>query len=129
MNAQKEEGIQNPEGSEELKFRTLGPEDEITEATATGTGGLPGEFTVPFPTDKNDPSLDRTPGDTMGMHDRIGKSNLEEKRKKTVKNDEGEVVPEFCKKCGEKVGLYIQGEPIYKCSKCGEYYGTMPFKR
>lgn len=129
MNAQKEEGIQNPEGSEESKFRTLGPEDEITEATATGTGGLPGEFTVPFPTDKNDPSLDRTPGDTMGMHDRVGKSNLEEKRKKVVKNDKGEVVPEFCKKCGGKVGTYICGEPIYKCSECGEYYGTMPFKR
>lgn len=120
MNAQKE--------TEEPKFHVLGPEDEITEATATGTGGLPGEFTVPFPMDKDDPSLDRTPGDTMGMHDRVGKSNLEEKRKKVVKNDKGEVVPEFCKKCGEKVGLYIQGEPIYKCSKCGEYYGTMPFK-
>ena len=127
MNAQKEEGIQNPEGSEELKFRTLGSEDEITEATATGTGGLPGEFTVPFPADKKDPSLDRTPGDTMGMHDRVGKSNLQEKRKKIVKNDEGKVVPEFCKKCGGKVGTYICGEPIYKCCECGEYYGTVPF--
>lgn len=125
---QNKEVIQNPEGSEEPKFHVLGPEDEITEATATGTGGLPGEFTVSFPMDKDDPSLDRTPGDTMGMHDRVGKSNLEEKRKKVVKNDKGEVVPEFCKKCGEKVGLYIQGEPIYKCRKCGEYYGTMPFK-
>lgn len=127
MNAQKEEGIQNPEGSEEPKFHTLGPEDEITEATATGTGGLPGEFTVPFPMDNDDPSLDRTPGDTMGMHDRVGKSNLEEKRKKVVRNDKGEIVPEFCKKCGGKVGTYICGEPIYKCSECGEYYGTVPF--
>lgn len=149
-------------------------EADINEATATGTGGLPGEFTVPFPMDKKDPSLDRTPGDTMGMHDRVGKSNLEEekdentntsntwkeindnpgivlhpedptikrgegkhgshsvekideKRKKVVKNDKGEVVPEFCKKCGGKVGTYICGEPIYKCSECGEYYGTVPF--
>jgi len=51
------------------------------------------------------------------------------KRKKVVKNDKGEVVPEFCKKCGGKVGTYICGEPIYKCSECGEYYGTMPFKK
>lgn len=114
MNAQ--ENNDKPDGGE-----------EITEATATGTGGLPGEFTVPFPMDKDDPSLDRTPGDTMGMHDRVGKSNLEEKRKKVVKNDKGEVVPEFCKKCGGKVGTYICGEPIYKCSECGEYYGTVPF--
>lgn len=263
MNAQRDaEELNNEEG-------------DINEATATGTGGLPGEFTVPFPTDKDDPSLDRTPGDTMGMHDRVGKSNVGEskqswrdnplftigkykgiekikvinsepdyclwlhenaldkisntpfsakelalldvsyyrkhkkfpirspytpryakingkyvskmdkdelqyvyengndefkwlvrqehknrgwerrdrgapafqsddvgdeawmrnhlyekkKRKKVVKNDEGEVVPEFCKKCGGKVGTYICGEPIYKCSECGEYYGTMPFKR
>ena len=251
---------QENEKQKESEFHTVGPENEITEATATGTGGLPGEFTVPFPTDKDDPSLDRTPGDTMGMHDRVGKSNLEEsvvtlpaylyhksprafrksilangllpkvgdsyqcyydmeenlqpliflydhntidggeydstydddiyridtsyldkellnddpagmngcftypepipsealtlvyegsdedsddlsrhsyiynvhegkKRKKVVKNDEGETVPEFCKKCGGKVGTYICGEPIYKCSECGEYYGTMPFKR
>lgn len=249
---------QENEKQKETEFHTVGPENEITEATATGTGGLPGEFTVPFPMDKDDPSLDRTPGDTMGMHDRVGKSNLEEsvaalpvylyhksprafrksilangllpkvgdsyqchyaseenlqpliflydhntidggeydstydddiyrintsyldkellnddpagmngcftypepipsealtlvyegsdedsddlsrhsyiynvhegkKRKKVVKNDEGEVVPEFCKKCGGKVGTYICGEPIYKCSECGEYYGTVPF--
>lgn len=101
----------------------------VFEATATGTGGLPGEFTVPFPTDDDDPSLDRTPGDTCGMHDRVGKSNLDEKRKKVVKNDKGEVVPEKCTVCGEKVGLYIKGEPVYLCSKCGKYYGTMPFKK
>lgn len=47
--------------------------------------------------------------------------------KKVVKNDEGKVVPEKCDKCGSEVGLYIQGEPIYKCSKCGKYFGTMPF--
>lgn len=103
----------------------------VFEATATGTGGLPGEFTVPFPTDEDDPSLDRTPGDTCGMHDRVGKSNVGEnkKRNKVVKNDKGEVVPEKCTVCGEKVGLYIKGEPVYLCSKCGKYYGTMPFKK
>ena len=56
-------------------------------------------------------------------------SYLNEGKKKVVKNDKGEVVPETCDKCGGKVGLYIQGEPIYKCSKCGKYFGTMPFSR
>ena len=100
-------------------------------ATSDCGGGLPGEVVAPAlgGSDKDfiEPALDRTPGDTMGMHDRVGKSNLEEKRKKVVKNDEGKVVPEFCKKCGGKVGTYICGEPIYKCSECGEYYGTVPF--
>lgn len=50
-----------------------------------------------------------------------------EKRKKVVKNDKGDVVPEKCDECGADVGLYIQGEPVYLCSKCGKYFGTMPF--
>lgn len=128
MNAQENNG--EPDGSEEINETVRNILNKfVFEATATGTGGLPGEFTVPFPTDEDDPSLDRTPGDTCGMHDRVGKSNVGEnkKRKKVVKNDEGEVVPEFCKKCGGKVGTYICGEPIYKCSECGEYYGTVPF--
>lgn len=59
----------------------------------------------------------------------IQKKKLEESKKsKKVYNDEGKLVPEFCEDCGEKVGLYICGEPVYKCSKCGKYYGTMPFK-
>ena len=57
------------------------------------------------------------------------KTLLEEskKPKKKVVNDEGEQVPEKCVDCGSKVGVYIQGEPVYKCSKCGKYYGTVPF--
>lgn len=126
MNTQENNG--EPDGSEEINEMVSNILNKfVFEATATGTGGLPGEFTVPFPTDEDDPSLDRTPGDTCGMHDRVGKSNLEEKRKKVVKNDKGEVVPEKCTVCGEKVGLYIKGEPVYLCSKCGKYYGTMPF--
>lgn len=102
----------------------------VFEATAgAGAGSNVGaiEFDVPFPGDEE--TLDRTPGDTCGMHDRVGKSNVGEgkKRKKVVKNDKGEVVPEKCTVCGEKVGLYIKGEPVYLCSKCGKYYGTMPF--
>lgn len=51
---------------------------------------------------------------------------VDESKKRIVKNDKGEVVPEKCDVCGEKVGLYIQGEPVYLCSKCGKYFGTMP---
>lgn len=54
--------------------------------------------------------------------------NESKKPKKVVRNDEGEVVPEHCS-CGGKVGVFIEGEPIYKCTACGKYYGTMPFKR
>ena len=46
---------------------------------------------------------------------------------KEIINDEGEIVPEKCKKCGGKIGTYICGEPIYKCSECGNYYGTVKF--
>ena len=57
------------------------------------------------------------------------KLNESKKRKKTVYNDEGKVVPEFCDECGSEVGLYIQGEPIYLCSNkdCRKYFGTMKF--
>ena len=132
MNAQENNG--EPDGSEEINEMVSNILNKfVFEATATGTGGLPGEFVASAfgGSDKDfvEPALDRTPGDTMGMHDRVGKSNVGEnkKRKKVVKNDEGKVVPEFCKKCGGKVGTYICGEPIYKCSECGEYYGTVPF--
>ena len=35
-----------------------------------------------------------------------------------------------CPKCGtnENVGIFIQGEPIFKCKTCGKYIGTVPFK-
>lgn len=128
MNAQENNG--EPDGSEEINEVVRNILNKfVFEATATGTGGLPGEFTVPFPGDEE--TLNRTPGDTCGMHDRVGKSNVGEnkKRKKVVKNDKGEIVPEKCTVCGGKVGLYIKGEPVYLCSECGKYYGTMPFKK
>lgn len=38
-------------------------------------------------------------------------------------------VKKICTKCGSKdIGVYIQGEPIYKCNDCGEYLGTVPCK-
>lgn len=50
----------------------------------------------------------------------------ESKKKKRVYNDEGQVVPNICPKCGGTVVLKIQGEPVYVCSNCDAYYGTMP---
>ena len=52
------------------------------------------------------------------------------KRTRIRKNDKGDIVPQKCKKCGADIKLYIEGEPIYRCSneKCGKYYGTVPFK-
>lgn len=58
------------------------------------------------------------------LYDKL--QSLNEGRKKVIKNDEGEIVPDKCTECGSEIGLYIQGEPVYKCTKCGKYYGTMP---
>lgn len=34
-----------------------------------------------------------------------------------------------CPECGSKeIGVFIQGEPIYKCKKCGKYLGDVPFE-
>ena len=55
------------------------------------------------------------------------KDVLQEGRKKVVKNDEGEIVPEKCDKCGGDVVCQIHGEPVYICKECGKYFGTVPF--
>lgn len=34
--------------------------------------------------------------------------------------------PNKCPKCGGKVGVFIEGEPIYKCIKCGKFLGVVP---
>lgn len=36
--------------------------------------------------------------------------------------------PKVCSNCGSKnIGVFLQGEPIYKCKDCGKYLGTVPF--
>lgn len=52
---------------------------------------------------------------------------LSESKKKVVKNDKGEVVPDTCDKCGGEVVAQIHGEPVYVCKDCGKYFGTVPF--
>lgn len=54
-----------------------------------------------------------------GSKDPSGKDLVE-----STMNDENEVVPKKCTNCGGDVKLYIEGEPIYKCSKCGKFYGV-----
>lgn len=55
--------------------------------------------------------------------------NEQKKEKdKIIKNDEGNIVPKNCPNCGSEVLIYIQGEPIYRCSndKCKKYFGVVP---
>lgn len=36
--------------------------------------------------------------------------------------------PKKCTKCGSSnIGIYIQGEPIFKCNDCGKFLGVVPF--
>lgn len=48
-------------------------------------------------------------------------------RKKVRKNEDGETVPEACPKCGGKIGVFIQGEPVYLCKECKKYFGVVKF--
>lgn len=53
---------------------------------------------------------------------RINESTILESKK--VKD----LGPKVCSKCGSKnIGVFFQGEPIYKCKDCGKYLGTVPF--
>lgn len=48
------------------------------------------------------------------------------KKTKARYNDKGKVVPKICPECGGEIKLYIQGEPIFLCSKCKKYFGVLP---
>lgn len=45
-------------------------------------------------------------------------------------NNKGERVNKICKKCGSRVGIFIVGEPIFKCTNkdCNKEYGVVKFK-
>jgi hypothetical protein len=38
-------------------------------------------------------------------------------------------LPELCPKCGSTIGVYLHGEPVFRCTnkKCMKYFGTVPF--
>lgn len=46
---------------------------------------------------------------------------------KGIKLDDGTIAPKICPKCGSKVTVYLQGEPIAKCSnkKCNTFFGVI----
>ena len=86
-------------------------------SNGTSIGNAPPRMMAPY-YDEQDELLQRV-------------SNMEQKRvedpftfAKRV-NDKGDPVPEKCK-CGGKVSVYLRGEPVYLCEKCGKYYGTLP---
>ena len=54
--------------------------------------------------------------------------NIYNESMKGAVNDKGEKVPEICPKCGAPVRVYIQGEPVYLCTNCKKYFGTVPFR-
>lgn len=78
-----------------------------------------------IPSYENDEEDMQKVSDKMIYNDNYGE--ISEAKKKTVKNDKGEVVPDKCDKCGGEVVVQIHGEPVYVCKKCGKYFGTMPF--
>lgn len=52
--------------------------------------------------------------------------------KKSIKessfiNDKGQTVPKKCPECGSNVGVFIEGEPIYRCTnkECKKYFGVV----
>ena len=57
-------------------------------------------------------------------------NNVVTESAKTTKrfNDKGDEVPNVCTECGSKIGVFIQGEPVYLCTNkdCGKYFGTLP---
>ena len=42
-----------------------------------------------------------------------------------IYNDDGEIVPKKCPKCGSDVGIFLTKKPICKCrnKKCGKTFG------
>jgi hypothetical protein len=42
-------------------------------------------------------------------------------------NDKGDKVPRTCPKCGGEVKVFLKGEPVFLCTECEKYFGTVPF--
>lgn len=113
------DGVYNDMTSQGSEYPTDSIPATDHEVIPTEPGG------EPFMTDKY--GKEKIPNN---MWVRRGNYALYEGKKKVLKNEDGEIVPETCPECGSKVGLYIKGEPVYLCSneKCGKYFGTRPYK-
>lgn len=78
--------------------------------------------------DKEETVMESSNDPILSYLEKYGDSTLyEESGEKTRYNDKGEKVPDICTKCGGKIGIFIQGEPVYLCVDCKKYYGTVPF--
>ena len=78
--------------------------------------------------DKEERLMESSNDPILSYLEKYGDSTLyEESGEKTRYNDKGEKVPDICTKCGGKIGIFIQGEPVYLCVDCKKYYGTVPF--
>ena len=51
---------------------------------------------------------------------------ITDKKGNIKETEDGKKVPKYCPKCGSKMTLKIEGEPVYIC-KNGHYFGTMKF--
>lgn len=70
-------------------------------------------------------------GKVLGLVDTLEENAaafLMEKAKGQV-NEDGDLVPDICPECGSKIGVFLQGEPVYLCTnkKCKKYFGVVPF--
>lgn len=70
-------------------------------------------------------------GKVLGLVDTLEENAaafLMEKAKGQV-NEDGDLVPDVCPKCGAKIGVFLQGEPVYLCTNkdCKQYFGVVPF--
>lgn len=53
---------------------------------------------------------------------------LKQSNGKPWETEDGRTVPKKCPKCGEDMGLFIFGEPVFVCKgKERHYYGTLKF--
>ena len=78
--------------------------------------------------DKEERVMESSNDPILSYLEKYGDSTLyEESGEKTRYNDKGEKVPDICTKCGGKIRIFIQGEPVYLCIDCKKYYGTVPF--
>jgi hypothetical protein len=118
----------------EEAFTYLDKEDNGMDFPADSLISTGGEVLTNDPDADEFPTTDKIAASKTRSHPfyrNSGYGTMFEGKKKIVKNDKGEVVPDTCPECGSKIGLYVKGEPVYLCSnkECGKYFGTMPFSK